>query len=132
MRNVEKAPRDSCFYCDKSIAKSEDGFFIPLSKIRRRGVLITQAVQVCSTCHGIEVALLEAAGARRRFTEVDCKNRCACGAVAHTKLGWCVRCWKDYRMLEKQEADARFNRRLINQLKEEMKNGKDQDNRRAA
>lgn len=89
-------------------------------------------------CFEIDAAELEADDNRWRWTAIACGiegydcyygSRCACGCTKPASLDFCVKCWREYRMIGKNEADVKFNRRLINQLKELMKNGKKhQDN----
>lgn len=90
-------------------------------------------IQCCRECFEIEAAELEADDEGRRWTaissgtqEYHCYygNRCACGCTKPASLEFCVKCWKEYRMLGKHEADIKFNRRLINQLKEMARDGK--------
>ena len=89
-------------------------------------------VQCCPPCFVIEAAELEADENAWRWTPIGtgipgcacyCGDRCPCGAVRHANLDLCIRCWRDYRMLGKQEADTKFNRRVINQIKEALRHG---------
>lgn len=124
--SVKKYPKSECFYCSRSIEKSIDGYFSPSGA----GSGLAHLVQVCAECFRNEEAINEADCMGWRYTlvgvgtkeyECYCGPRCPCGAAIHHDLGWCIKCWKESRMLSREEAEVNLNKRLIKQIKEHVK-----------
>lgn len=128
-----------CRYCDAPLKDVDKGCFVDGGISRERKALVQAIHPVCYRCFAAESAILEAEIEGRRFTRVGLGikglgsyegDRCACGRSTHSRLGFCVLCWREHRMLDKQTADAIFNRKLIHNLKKELANGNsNQDNR---
>lgn len=123
MSSMKKYMRANGCDCGKKLAGPE--YFRLFNK--------SSLIQCCHVCFHIEAAELEADDNGWRWTaiasgtpEYHCYygDRCACGCTKPSTLDFCIKCWREYRMLGKHEADIKFNRRLINQLKEMAKNGK--------
>ena len=72
---------------------------------------------VCRPCWHMEQAILEAREEMRRFTEIDVRERCVCGAATHAALGFCVLCWRASRMLRKELRDVRMAKRIAQDLR---------------
>lgn len=83
----------------------------------------TDLWQICETCFQMEPALAEAVDECRRFCRISVIERCQCGRTKPVRLGYCVPCQREWRMLELRFAVAKQNRRLIAQLKEALRNG---------
>ena len=130
----QKNTREDCYLCDKPITPNVNGRFVAYVRgLKRKGIEYREVWlnQCCEYCAEIELATIEAQEECRRFTDVGLGTekydgyhgkRCACGAASLPSYGWCVWCWRDVRMLNKEEADIRFNRKLLKQLKESFKN----------
>jgi len=68
----------------------------------------------------MDAAILEAKDEQRRYTEIE-HQRCPCGAVRLSSLGSCIQCEKRYRMMERAQAEARFLRKALTELRREIK-----------
>ena len=137
----------NCFYCEMDLLPTRDieEYFVPNYTYHRRGLLYLRISPVCRVCFLIEEATAEAKEMSWRFAPVlvNEEDRCPCGAASYCPSdgpkspiwGLCIRCWREKRMLDKWLSDAKFNRRLIAQIKESVKNvakARDQDDGRVA
>ena len=137
---VVKHIRSVCTICNVDVVEGDAGRFIASGIQTYRGVPQIHLSQACNRCSDAAIAISEADELGLRYSRVGCGTdeydsyegcRCPCGCVTHASLGWCVQCWKAYRMLTRVEAEARFNNRLLKQLKEFSKNGNRNQNHRA-
>lgn len=87
---------------------------------------------MCENCYHYDDAEIEAKDKGYRFTPIGTgltengyyDQRCMCGAVMHARLGFCVQCSRDTRMLEAKAKEARLLNKILTDLRREIRTQK--------
>ena len=106
-----------CWFCDGS---ADPKLWVKLQTHIYRNVEIISLVQTCRVCELFEQAMVEADIESRRYTEVELE-RCICGRVVHSSLGFCVLCWRQRRMISKELRELKLTRDIMRQLRRRAK-----------
>lgn len=124
---VIRTPHEDCWACGRKV--NGPYFGTPSISETRYGKEIFLH-QLCRICFEMDYAIQEAEANNVRFTNIGVGwggirshngMRCACGAVTHTWLERCVPCSKTWRMLNKQEAEAKIFDKLLKTMRQEIK-----------
>ncbi len=102
-----------CWFCD---GPADPKSWVKLQTHVYRNVEIISLVQTCRVCEQFEEAMIEAEIESRRYTAVELE-RCVCGRAVHSTLGFCVSCWRQRRMIDKELRDLKLARDVMRQLK---------------
>jgi hypothetical protein len=131
---------ESCHHCGEL---AEQGLFGSPTFVTGRGVSEVYLYPLCRVCFEVDAATIEAQAKGYRFTHISpfkegtrlahyFGSRCPCGrpslqfrrpARNDKYSGWCNKCVKEARMLDKLMAESRMLGRLIQTIKQESKNG---------
>ena len=110
--------------------RPEEGYFGAPYVVQRKKRREVHVYSLCKICFEVDAACAEAEANDVRFTAIGTGvdgiaspqgNRCACGAVMHAMLGYCIQCSKDYRMLSARQAEYKFINKLLKELRAEIK-----------
>ena len=96
---------------------------------RRPGVIGIRVFRICENCQHYDAAEVEAEKDGGRFTPIGTgigeegfnSARCHCGAVRHERLGYCIPCSKDIRMLDQKQREAKLLSQVLTELRREIK-----------
>lgn len=118
---VECVYRETCWHCSAPIKGTEHFIMYGFSQ-RRNMPERVRAIQVCGICEGHESAMLEAQDECRKYIEIEVSIRCTCGQAALAATGECMQCGREKRMLDKRWAAIKLARRLLLDVKREIRN----------
>lgn len=113
--------RTECWFCEAQLAGTN--YFIPFGRNTDRYRTWLDAMQVCALCCMREYAIIEAKDECRKFVAIEAE-RCVCGRVQISAIGECIACHRERRMLDKQWAEIKQARRILQSIRKEIKIGK--------
>lgn len=118
---VKAIRRGQCSCCGK--ISNEDCFIAAGWQYERGGERLV-ALQVCRTCERYEAALLEALDEGRPLVKLSAWSRCMCGNAALESISECWECAKERRMLDRRLREIKLARRVLRQLRSEVRSVK--------
>lgn len=110
--------REACCVCDEPCPAEH---YLPYVGWGRGDRIQVYAHRACARCVAQEVAMLEAKDEGRQYVTILPLRRCVCGNAALAITEECVPCSRQRRMLDREWSDLKLARRLLRDVKRELR-----------